>query len=225
MHALIVSGNAGERLDAARGWMAALPRGDELWVLAAHGYAADELARADAAAYGSRFGLHRFTLDRLAAKLAAPALARRGAAPATTLSLTAVVARAVHRVLERGAGGRFAEIAQRPGFPHAATRTVEELRSAGISAKVLHARKPWGPDLAAILELTEEELATLALADRAEILTLAREAVERGDAGDAVPLLLLDLPLAERVERDLVAALIARAPSVLATAALGDARA
>jgi ATP-dependent helicase/nuclease subunit B len=225
MHALIVSENAGERLDAARRWIAALPRGDELWVLAAHGYAADELARADAAANGSRFGLHRFTLDRLAAKLAAPALARRGAAPATTLSLTAVVARAVHRVLEKGAGGRFVEIAQRPGFPHAATRTVEELRSAGISAKELHARKPWGPDLAAILELTEEELATLALADRVEVLALAREAIESGAAGPGVPLLLLDLPLAERVERDLVAALVARAPSVLATAAVGDARA
>ena len=126
-------------------------------------------------------------------------------------------------MVEKGSAGRFAEIAKRPGFPHAATRTVEELRSAGITANELRAKKPWGPDLAAILELTEEELSKLALADRAEVLTLAREAIEGGGAGGAVPILLLDLPLAERVERDLVAALVARAPSVLATAAAGDA--
>jgi ATP-dependent helicase/nuclease subunit B len=222
---LIVSGRASERLAAARRWISDLPRGDEAWVLSAHGYAADELARADAADSGSRFGLHRFTVDRLAARLAAPALARRGAAPATSLSLTAVAARAIHRVLEEGSAGRFEEIARRPGFPHAATRTIEELRSAGVTASDLRAREPWGADLAAILELTEEELSSLALADRAEVLELAREAVESGAAGSAVPLLLLDLPLEERIDTDLVAALVARAPRVLATAPMGDARA
>jgi hypothetical protein len=51
------------------------------------------------------------------------------------------VARAVHRVREKDAAGRFVEIAQRPGFPHAATRTLEELRAARVTVDDLRARK------------------------------------------------------------------------------------
>ena len=59
----------------------------------------------------------------------------------------------------------------------------------------------------------------LALADRAELLALARDAIESGEAFPApLPLLLLDLPLEQKLERDLVAALAARAPAALATA-------
>ncbi|HEU4765565.1 MAG TPA: hypothetical protein VFT93_07945, partial [Candidatus Eisenbacteria bacterium] len=132
--ALVVSSDASARLAAARQWIGSLPRDAEALVVASHGHAADEAARVDAAEHGARFGLRRATIDRLGFQLAAPALARRGAAPATSLTLAAVVARAVHRLVERGAAGRFAQIAGRPGFPHAAVRTMEELRGAGISA-------------------------------------------------------------------------------------------
>ena len=76
--ALIVSSCASSRLAAARRWIAALPRDAEALLIAPHGHAADELARADVEERGARFGLRRFTLDRLAFRLAAPALARRG---------------------------------------------------------------------------------------------------------------------------------------------------
>src|SRR2546425_3002312 len=88
---LVVSANAGLRLDHARRWLAALPRDGEALVLAPHSHAAGELVREDVAAAGTRFGIQRFTMDRLAGRLAAPELARRGAAPATPLSLVAVV--------------------------------------------------------------------------------------------------------------------------------------
>ncbi|HYJ33700.1 MAG TPA: PD-(D/E)XK nuclease family protein [Candidatus Binatia bacterium] len=224
--ALLVSSDASARLAAARQWIGSLPRDAEALLLASHGHAADEVARVDAADHGARFGLRRATLDRLAFQLAAPALARRGAAPATSLTLAAVVARAVHRLLERGSAGRFAEIAGRPGFPHAAVRTLEELRGAGIGAGNLRAALPDAADLASILEGMEREMGDLRLADRAEVILLAAAAIESGEAFPAPrPLLLLDLAPVQKVEWDLVEALVARSPRVLATAPRGDAAA
>jgi hypothetical protein len=52
--------------------------------------------RAATAAAGARFGTLRLTLDRLAVRLATPALARDRVAPASGFSLNAVAARAVH---------------------------------------------------------------------------------------------------------------------------------
>src|SRR5439155_21031298 len=154
----------------------------------------------------------RFTLDRLAARLAASELERRGAVHCTSLSLTAVVTRAIHQLLERGDASRFAGVGRRPGFPHAAVRTLEELRGAGISVGELRQHGSWGQDLAAILERTERELNELGLADRAEFFTLARAAIEREEASPTgMPILLLDLALEEKLERDLVTALLAHA--------------
>ncbi|MGE5178201.1 MAG: PD-(D/E)XK nuclease family protein [Bacteroidota bacterium] len=220
---LLVASSASARLAAARVWIASLPRDGEALLLAANGHAADEIARADAAEHGARFGLRRATMDRLAFQLAAPALAGRGVTPATPLALTAIVARAVHRLRERGAAGRFEEICGRPGFPHAAVRTVEELRGAGIGAGTLRSAVPEAEDLASILESTEREMEELRLADRAGALALAIEAVEAGRAFAApLPLLLLDVaPEAER-EWAFLEALAAGAPRVLATAPLGD---
>jgi len=217
---LLVSSSASTRLDACRRWIAALPRDAVALLLAPHGHAADETVHADAALGGARFGLRRSTLDRLAFQLAAPALARRGAAPATSLTLAAVVARGTHHLLERGEAGKFADIARRPGFPHAAVATVEELRGAGVAAEALRAAAP-AADLASILESTEREMQSLELADRAEVLALAREAIESG-AHPAVPLLLLDLAPQQKREWELLEALVARAPRVLATAPQGD---
>src|SRR5437867_1719389 len=129
---LRVSADAQSRLAAARAWLARLPRDAEALVLAPHGLAADLVVRDEVSSAGTRFGVQRFTVDRLAARLAAPELARRGAATTTSLSLAAVVTRAVQGLLGSGAAGRFAEIGGRPGFPHAVVRTLEELRGAGI---------------------------------------------------------------------------------------------
>ncbi len=223
---LIVSPRAASRLDAARRWLANFPRDADALVVAGHGHAADELVRADVCDSGTRFGTQRFTLGRLAARLAATGLARRGAAPATSLSLAAVVARAVHHLLESGAAGRFAEIGSRPGFPHAVVRTLEELRGAGVSAGQLRAVAGRGHDLAALLERVEREMEELGLADRAALLQLAQQVIERdGVPPVGMPALLLDLPLEQKLEADLVAALVRRSPRVLATAPAGDAAA
>ena len=217
-----MSSAAATRLEAARHWLSRLPRDSEALILAPHGHAATEIVRAGVAESGTRFGLQRFTLDRFAARLALPELARNGTASATSLSLVAVVTRAVHHLLESGEAGRFAAIARRPGFPHAVVRTWHELRGAGLSGVTLEATKGGDGGLAAILERTERELAEMKLADRAEIFRVARAAIERGEGFSDVAVLLLDVPLNEWIECDLVAALMRRAPRGLATAAAGD---
>jgi CRISPR/Cas system-associated exonuclease Cas4 (RecB family) len=222
---LAVSSAAGTRLEAAREWLTSLPRDCEALILAPHGHAATELVRAGVAEAGTRFGFQRFTVDRLASHLALPEMAERGAAPATSLSLAAVVTRAIHRLVESERVGRFAAIARRPGFPHAVVRTWHELRGAGLDGATL--RSALGPDdgLAAIVERTERELAEMRLSDRAEIFRIARGRIERGEAFPGAAVLLLDLSLEHQDEVDLVSALMSRAPRGMATAAAGDARA
>src|SRR5439155_17758256 len=131
--------------------------------------------------------------------------------------------RALHGLLRSGSAGRFSEIVSRPGLPHALVRTLEELRAAGISAEALRAIPVGGPDLAAILERVERELEELGLADHAQLFSIARAVIERdGTLPAGIPTLMLDLGPESYVEQDLVRALVARAPLVLATAPEGD---
>src|SRR5678816_2773942 len=183
---LVVATASATRLKAARRWLAGLPRDGEALILAPHGHAATELVRSDVAQSGTRFGIQRFTLDRFAARLALPELAGRGAASATSLSLVAVVTRAVHQLLESGKAGRFEAIARRPGFPHAVVRTWQELRGAGLSSSDL-LRSVESEDLARIVERTERELQSMGLADRAELFRIATQAIERGEAFPGAP--------------------------------------
>lgn len=210
------------RLRAARAWLAALPRDGEVLVLAPHPLAADELVHAVTLAQGARFGIQRFTLNRLAAHLAAPELARRGVLPCTSLSLTAVVARAIHRVVQEGRAGRWAAVADRPGFPQALARSFEDLRAAGVKSEAL-AACPASPHLAPFVAAVEQELAATASAGRAEVFGLAAEVLrERCAPITGWPVLLLDLSLESGIEQRLTAALVAAAPRTFATAAAGD---
>jgi len=127
---LLVSSRAIDRIRAARLWLQSAPRDGEVWVVAPHRHAASELIHGEAGGAGSRFGALALTLDRLATQLAAHGLARRGLAPASSLSMVAIATRAVHRLLESGSAGRFTDVGARPGFPHAVVRTLEELRAA-----------------------------------------------------------------------------------------------
>jgi RecB family exonuclease len=222
---LVVAPDAATRLAAAREWLGALAPDVGALVVAPTWEACDDLAREAIVACGARVGLVRLTLDRLAVRLAARALARRGLVPPSGLSVAAVVARAVHRLATDGQLGRFAPVGRHPGLPPALGRTLEELRLAGIGPKALDALRPGGPDLAVVATAVERELAADRLADRALVLETARHAVAAGPAGlTGVPLLLLDVPLASRAEEALVVALAQAAPRVLATAVTGDAR-
>ena len=221
---LVVAAAASSRIEAALRWIEALPRDGEVLVLAASAQAADELLRAATRTSGARFGLHRTTLPRFAALLARATLAERGRVPISTLSATAVAARATHALSQRGALGYLGRVAGRPGFATALVRTLGELRGNGIAAERLGGHGPAGDDLAALAGAVDDELAALGLADRALVFRTATEIVAHGDAPSPVgtPLLLLDVPVTTLVEEELLAALLERAPATLATAPPGD---
>lgn len=223
---LVVAPDAATRLDAARAWLAELAPDAAGLVIGPSWEACDDLTRTAAVAAGAQFGLVRLTLDRLAVRLAARALAARNLTPPSGLAVSAVVARAVDRLFVDGKLGRFTPVAKHPGLPTALGRTLDELRLAGIDERALRELGTLGADLAVVSERVARELVADGIADRALVLETARAAVERGAAPGlvGVPLLLVDVAIASAAEEAFVAALVARAPRTLATAVTGDAR-
>src|SRR3569623_1130955 len=74
---VVVSARSELRLREATAWLAAREPGREVLGLGATTDAAGEVIRAGARARGSAFGMHRFTLGRLAAELAKHELVER----------------------------------------------------------------------------------------------------------------------------------------------------
>ena len=226
---LLISNDSHARLATALEWLNNFPPDAEIQVLSPTKEAGDEFVRTAVTAAGTataRFGLVRLTLDRLAHNLAAPLLAGSGRVPTTVLSLEALTARAIHLVVEEKSLTYFAPVAKRPGFPRAVARTLDELRMNAIDIEAIRLLPRGGPDLAALAECVERELASAKLADRSVVFeTAIKAATSVSQLQPAVrPLLLLDLPVFSAREAALVEALAARAPSVLATAARGDSR-
>ena len=214
------SPSARARVDRAAEWLGGR-REPHVTIVAASIDAAGEVARsAIARSDGIRasLGWQRTTLGALAASLARTELARLGLAPASALALEALCARVVH---DHGdALGRLAPIRERPGLPRALARTLGELRLA-------RAENITDPALARLLAAYEAELEATKLADRARTLAIATE-VARGRNGldhGRGALLLLDVPLRSRAERDLVEALVEKASAALAVVPTGDDRA
>ena len=210
------------RLERAAAWLAGRAASEEVLVVAATHDAASDLLRHAATSRGAAFGWHRATLARLAAQLATPALVERRLAPLGALAAEALSTRVLHALRARGALGRFRAVADGPGLARAISRTLAELRMARVERDALAATSP---DLVALADAYEAELANTGLADRAEIFRIAT-AFARDPAARApllgLPTLLLDVALESAAERDFVAALAARAPEFLATVPAGD---
>jgi hypothetical protein len=221
---IVESNAAAERLAAARDFLTALGAGTEALLLGATRGAVDDLVRSLPAR--ATFGLHRFSLPQLAASLAAPELAGRGSAPATTLAAEALAARAAFEALGGSGLAYFAPVARLPGFARSLARTLAELRLAGVGAGALRALPGPGADLAGLLTIHERLLEAARLMDRPATLEAAARAWRAGATPlpRAVPLLLLDLELASPLEAGLVGALASAAPRALATVPAGDAR-
>jgi len=144
---LVTSAAASARLDLARAWLRERGPAGRALVVAGTQEAAAEVVRAAAADSGAAFGWQRFTLGRLAAVIAAEAMAERGLSPLSPLGVEAVCARVVHQL--RGRLGKFDPVATQPGLPRALSRTIQELRLAGA--------RPGG-DLGRVLGAHETEL-------------------------------------------------------------------
>ncbi|HSP97092.1 MAG TPA: PD-(D/E)XK nuclease family protein [Candidatus Dormibacteraeota bacterium] len=212
------------RLAAAEAFLDGIPADAEVVIVGASRDAADELARRVALRRRAAVGLHRFTLTQLAARLAAPASSASGLAPCTPLGAHAVAARAAFDALAAGRIPYFEPVARTPGFTLTLAATLAELRGAGVDAAALAASAAPADQLAAILAGYEAQLAAAGLADRAALFAAATAAV--GDSPTdpliGLPLLLLDVPLDSRCERDFAARLVEAAPRTLATVPAGE---
>src|SRR5580704_5493660 len=221
---IIISARASERVSAARAWLESQPPATEVLVIASVKEAADDLVRAFAVSRGAMLGVHRLTLDRLVGLLAAEELADAGLAPADGLAAEAVAARAVFRLAPSGALAHFEPVLDRPGFSRALARTLIELRWNNVGVGDLRALGGAGEAIAATLVQFDAELAEAKLIDRAGMLQVATRAVLASEPPRFVglPILLLDPSIDSALDRGFIAALAARAPSVLATLPAGD---
>lgn len=167
-------------------------------------------------------GLHRATLLQFAAELARPAMAELGLAPVGILGLEALAARSIYESSRHGELHYFREVAGLPGFPRALSRTLRELRMAGVRPAELAESGEPGRDLAKLLARYEGELEQRRLADLPRIFELATESAARADAPPplhrclALPIVLLDAPLESRMHALFFAALAGQSPAVLA---------
>jgi ATP-dependent helicase/nuclease subunit B len=221
---VVTSTSAAARLAAARSFLEQLPPATEAVIVGATRGAADDFVRAIAAARRATFGLTRFSLTQLAARMAvASSGARR--APATRAGTEAVAARAVFDAIAAGDLAYFTPVAKLPGFPAALARTIHELRLADVGAGRLSGRRADVPsrDIGALLARVEAEFERAAVDDRAALFRRAAQVAGAGDGPwSGLALVLLDVPLDSVIEREFVAALTRRAPDVLATVPDGD---
>lgn len=219
----LISSMAHRRIGRAGAWLRSRGPAEELLVIGASLDAANELARITCRGAGSVFGWHRLSLAQLAATLAKPGMAAVGIVPVGKLGADATVCRAIHMLNSRGALGRYATIADGPGFSRAIANVLSELRLACIDPDVLN---DLDPDLLKLLRAYEAEMAQDNVIDWPSLLGIAAEVVSR--RGRAMhhlahlPKLLLDVPIANQAELNFVAALCASDADVLATVPAAD---
>src|SRR6516225_11720083 len=93
-----ISSMSHRRIARARAWLKARAPAEEVLIIGANLDAANELARGIVQTTGAAFGWHRITLGRLAAVIAAPAMAARGIVSVGSLGVEAIVRRAIHEL-------------------------------------------------------------------------------------------------------------------------------
>jgi hypothetical protein len=215
-----VSAGAAARLAAARRRVVATE--PPVLIIGATRAAADEFALSIAAERGATFGISRSSLAELVSRLALPALARQGLTPAAPLSDEAVAARAADDLVTRQQLEYFTPVARMPGFPRALSRTLGELRMAGVEPDRLSGHAA-NDDLRALLERAIEERHKAGAVDYATLLTTATaELRAHPELLSDKTLVLLDIAITSQAEQAFAKAVIDAAGSVIATIPSGD---
>jgi ATP-dependent helicase/nuclease subunit B len=216
---LFTSRAAASRRDRAIAFVNACSPGAEVLIVSVTRGAADDLARELAGRHPATFGLHRFSLTQLAARLAATRLAASNLVPATGLGAQAIAARAVHEARTAGRLEYFAPVAWMPGFPTALARTLHELRMAGLEAGAVRDAGEGGGDLAALYEAAAAQFEAGGAADRATLFAAACDMLASGAAFcERRALVLFDVAIHTPAERAFVHSLLDHASSWLACA-------
>ncbi len=219
------SRSAAARLDAARAFLASYSQDSEIIVVGASRGAADDFVRTICQQRGATFGITRFSVIELAARSAALD-AGDACAPGSQAAAEAFAARATFAALADGGLKYFGPVAAMPGFPRALSRTVHELRLAAVDGARLAALGASGADLQELLARIETEQDRASIGDRSELFRRGAAAWSAGRHPHAgAPIVLLDITIDSRSERDFVGALVARASAAFATIPDGDERA
>ena len=224
---LFPSAEAATRLTAAHRFLDTVSPGAEALLVGASRDAVDDFARELSARRGATFGLHRFSLRQLAARVASTELARRGLVPATRLGAEAVAARAAFEELEQGTLGYLAPIARLRSFGRTLASTLEDLRLGGVSPGRLDGCGAVGVDVDLLARRYALQLEQANLIDIPDLYRLAAEAVggkEPVGVPLEIPVLLLDVPVRDEATLELVGALASRAVCLMATVPAGDDR-
>jgi CRISPR/Cas system-associated exonuclease Cas4 (RecB family) len=216
------SGSARVRLDAVRSFLESLNPGVEVLIVGATRGAADDCARAIAAARGVSFGLHRLSLLQAAARLAMPALAAHARTPIAGIGFEALAARATFDADNERTLDYLAAVHAAPGFPRALAATLTELRLHRGSAEALKDLDRSGPDLSNLLRRVEAWLDAAGASDRASLFDAAIAALPHTTEFAGLPVVLLDPAFDSAMAAELLLGLAARASSVLVTLADGD---
>jgi ATP-dependent helicase/nuclease subunit B len=193
----------------------------EVLILAPTRPAANELALT-AFAPGCQ-GIHALTINQLAAQLASQSMGRQSLAPISNLGIEALAARIVHAATHAAQLNYFSPVALTPGFPRALAKTMAELRLNDASTTELANSGAPGADFAHLMDLYKAELQQRSLADLRILLQLAAEEARHGAHRLLnLPLILLDPVIDSLSHATLLAAVVAKAPAVLATAIAGE---
>jgi len=216
----IVLPSAAARLDAARATLAGVE--PPILIVGTTRAAADEFAFSLAASTGATFGITRASLAELVVGIAIPALSKEGLTPSAPLSDEAVAARVADDLMTRQALKYFAPVAQMPGFPRALSRTLSELRMAGVEPSQL-AGHDANHDLSALLEGAINERQKSGAVDYATMLaTATRQLRERPQTVAGKTVLLLDIAMTSGADVEFIRAVIDAADAVIATIPAGD---
>jgi CRISPR/Cas system-associated exonuclease Cas4 (RecB family) len=218
---MVEAAAADVRLAEARAFIQQFAPSSPVLIVGSSRGAADDLARSVANSFPATFGLHRLSFTQLAARLATPVLAARGAAPVSYLGSEAVAARATFGAQRDSALDYFAPVARTPGFPRALARTLQEVRLARVSGDRLGRLPLGGRDLSVLLERFDDQFAAASATDRATLFAAATEGTSRHQFA-GLPLLLLDVPMDSATEFDFLCAVVRESPSVLITVPFGD---
>jgi hypothetical protein len=215
---LLISSAASDRLSAAGQFLSGFPHSAEILVIGGTRATADDFVRHYARLQGATFGIHRFSLVQLAARISALRLAAEGQVPCSALGIEAAVVRAVHDAHSNGSLQYFSSVALLPGFAKAVRATTSELRAAGITADDLEHLPPPASDVSSLLAAIDGQLAAAHLVDMASVMRIAASALRDNEVSLAsAPVLLLDVAIHSKAEYEFVEALVTRAPQALVT--------
>lgn len=218
----IVHPSAAARLEAARASVRAID--PPVLVVAATRAAADEFAYAIAVEQGATFGITRSSVAELVARLAVPALARKGQTPSAPLSDEAVSARVADELLKDDRLTYFGPVADMPGFPRALSRTLGELRMADIEPSRLTGH-PANEDLSALFARAIEERRHAGAVDYATMLATATEELKTNpESLSGKTVVLLDVPIHSQVEESFIKGVVNTAARAIITIPAGDER-